>query len=60
VLVAEIARRGVAILLVEQKLTIALNVSRRLYIMGHGQIVFEGTPADFLANDLVRQQWLEV
>jgi branched-chain amino acid transport system ATP-binding protein len=59
-LLAEIARRGVAVLLVEQKLTIALNVSQRLYVMGHGQIVFEGTPVDFLANDLVRQQWLEV
>jgi branched-chain amino acid transport system ATP-binding protein len=59
-LLAEIARRGVAILLVEQKLTIALNISQRLYVMGHGRIVFQGTPADFLAKDLVRQQWLEV
>ena len=40
----EIARRGVAILLVEQKLTIALKISHRLYVMGHGKIVFEGTP----------------
>jgi branched-chain amino acid transport system ATP-binding protein len=59
-LLEEIARRGVAILLVEQKLTIALDISRRLYIMGHGQIVFEGTPADFAANEIVRRQWLEV
>jgi branched-chain amino acid transport system ATP-binding protein len=59
-LLAEIARRRVAILLVEQKLTIALNISQRLYVMGHGRIVFQGTPADFLAKDLVRQQWLEV
>jgi branched-chain amino acid transport system ATP-binding protein len=59
-LLPEIARRGVAILLVEQKLTIALNISQRLYVMGHGRIVFQGTPADFLAQDLVRQQWLEV
>jgi branched-chain amino acid transport system ATP-binding protein len=59
-LLAEIARRGVALLLVEQKLTIALNISQRLYVMGHGRIVFQGTPADFLAKDLVRQQWLEV
>ena len=60
VLLAEIARRSVAILLVEQKLTIALHISHRLYIMGHGQIVFEGTPAQFAANASVRQQWLEV
>jgi branched-chain amino acid transport system ATP-binding protein len=59
-LLGEIARRGVAILLVEQKLTIALDISHRLYIMGHGQIVFEGTPADFAANEIVRRQWLEV
>src|SRR5579871_7048480 len=49
VLLSEIAARGVAILLVEQKLTIALKISGRLYVMGHGQIVFEGTPADLAA-----------
>jgi branched-chain amino acid transport system ATP-binding protein len=60
VLLAEIASRGVAILLVEQKLTIALKISHRLYVMGHGKIVFEGTPADLSANADVRQEWLEV
>jgi branched-chain amino acid transport system ATP-binding protein len=60
VLLAEIASRGVAILLVEQKLTIALKISHRLYVMGHGHIVFEGTPADLAANPQVRQEWLEV
>src|SRR5208337_4066105 len=45
-LLEEIARRGVAILLVEQKLTIALKISHRLYVMGHGKIVYEGTPAE--------------
>ena len=60
VLLGEIASRGVSILLVEQKLTIALKISRRLYVMGHGQIVFEGTPADLAANGQIRQEWLEV
>jgi branched-chain amino acid transport system ATP-binding protein len=60
VLLAEIASRGVAILLVEQKLTIALKISHRLYVMGHGHIVFEGTPADLAANGQIRQEWLEV
>lgn len=59
-LLAEIASRGVAILLVEQKLTIALNISARVYVMGHGRIVFEGTPEDLRANDQVRKEWLEV
>jgi branched-chain amino acid transport system ATP-binding protein len=60
VLLAEIASRGVAILLVEQKLTIALKISHRLYVMGHGQIVFEGTPNDLLTNGEIRREWLEV
>ena len=59
-LLAEIAERGVAILLVEQKLTIALKISARLYVMGHGKIVFEGTPAELEASEGVRKEWLEV
>jgi len=59
-LLERIAARGVSILLVEQKLTIALRVSRRLYVMGHGRIVFEGTPERLRANAAVRREWLEV
>ena len=59
-LLEEIARRGVSILLVEQKLAIALKISHRVYIMGHGSIVFEGTPKDLGANKKVRKEWLEV
>ncbi len=59
-LFVEITRRGVSILLVEQKLAIALEISQRLYVMGHGQIVFEGTPAELRANAAIRKEWLEV
>jgi branched-chain amino acid transport system ATP-binding protein len=59
-LLAEVKRRGISVLLVEQKLTIALDVCERLYVMGHGQIVFEGTAQDLRANDAVRKEWLEV
>jgi len=59
-LLSEIAGRGISILLVEQKLTIALKISHRLYVMGHGEIVFEGTPADLAANAGIRKEWLEV
>ena len=59
-LLERIASRGVSILLVEQKLTIALRISKRLYVMGHGRIVFEGTAAALKANDAVRKEWLEV
>ncbi len=59
-LLQEIAKRGVAILLVEQKLSIALRISQRVYIMGHGKIVYEGTPASLMQADDVRAEWLEV
>jgi len=59
-LLQEIANRGVAILLVEQKLSIALKISHRLYVMGHGQIVYEGTPDSLMQADEVRAEWLEV
>ncbi len=59
-LLEEIASRGVSILMVEQKLTIALRISRRVYVMGHGTIVFEGTPDELRANAEVRKEWLEV
>lgn len=59
-LIAKIATAGLAILLIEQKLSIALRISHRLYVMGHGQIVFEGTPDELKANEAVRKDWLEV
>jgi len=52
--------RGISVLLVEQKLAIALEISQRVYVMGHGSIVFEGTPADLRANAAIRKEWLEV
>lgn len=60
VLLPEIAARGVSVLLVEQKLTIALKISQRIYVMGHGRIVFEGTPEQLRTNDQIRREWLEV
>ncbi len=59
-LLTSIAERKISILLVEQKLTIAMRISHRVYVMGHGHIVFEGTPADLEKNDAVRREWLEV
>jgi len=56
----EIRKRGVSILLVEQKLAIALDISERLYVMGHGRIVFEGAPRDVRENAAMRKEWLEV
>jgi branched-chain amino acid transport system ATP-binding protein len=52
--------RGLSVLLIEQKLTIALQISQRCVVMGHGRVVFEGTPAELKANAAVRKEWLEV
>ncbi len=59
-LLVAVAARGVTILLVEQKLDIALAISQRLYVMGHGEIVFEGTPASLAGDAGIRREWLEV
>ncbi|HEY9105871.1 MAG TPA: ABC transporter ATP-binding protein [Roseateles sp.] len=56
----ELQRRGIAVLLVEQKLAIALEISERCYVMGHGRIVFEGSPAELRGNAYIRKEWLEV
>jgi branched-chain amino acid transport system ATP-binding protein len=56
----ELKRRGMSVLLVEQKLTIALEVADRCLVMGHGQIVFGGTPGQLRADANVRREWLEV
>ncbi len=56
----ELKARGVSVLLIEQKLTIALQVADRCLVMGHGNIVFEGTPDDLRANADIRKEWLEV
>ena len=52
--------RGISVLLIEQKLTIALDISQRLYVMGHGHMVFAGTPDELRGDRLIRQEWLEV
>ncbi len=56
----ELKSRGISVLLIEQKLTIAMNISDRALVMGHGSIVFEGTPEELRANSYIRKEWLEV
>jgi branched-chain amino acid transport system ATP-binding protein len=56
----DLKRRGMAILLVEQKLAIALDISERVYLMGHGTVVFEGTPQAMRENAPLCSEWLEV
>lgn len=56
----ELRKRGISVLLIEQKLTIAMQISDRCLVMGHGSIVFEGTPDALRANAEIRKEWLEV
>jgi branched-chain amino acid transport system ATP-binding protein len=53
-------QRGISVLLIEQKLTIAMQISDRCLVMGHGSIVFEGTPQALRENTYIRKEWLEV
>ncbi|MEY4653819.1 MAG: putative type branched chain amino acid transport system, ATP-binding component [Pseudomonadota bacterium] len=56
----ELKRRGISVLLIEQKLTIAMAISDRALVMGHGRIVFQGTPESLKADAYTRREWLEV
>ncbi|OGB35471.1 MAG: ABC transporter ATP-binding protein [Burkholderiales bacterium RIFCSPLOWO2_12_FULL_61_40] len=56
----ELRKRGISVLLIEQKLTIAMKISDRCFVMGHGSVVFEGTPQALLNNTDIRKEWLEV
>jgi branched-chain amino acid transport system ATP-binding protein len=56
----ELKRRGISVLLIEQKLTIAMQISDRALVMGHGRIVFDGTPESLRQDAYIRKEWLEV
>ncbi|MCO5065272.1 MAG: ABC transporter ATP-binding protein [Rhizobiaceae bacterium] len=58
--IVDIQRKGIAVILVEQKLTIALKVVERVIVVGHGTVVFEGTPSEFSNNGEIKRKWLEV
>ena len=56
----KLKERGISVLLIEQKLTIAMHISDRTLVMGHGSIVFDGTPDELRADTATRKEWLEV
>ena len=56
----KLKERGISVLLIEQKLTIAMHISDRALVMGHGAIVFQGTPDSLRADNYIRKEWLEV
>jgi branched-chain amino acid transport system ATP-binding protein len=56
----KLKQRGISVLLIEQKLTIAMAISDRALVMGHGSIVFQGTPDSLRADAYIRKEWMEV
>lgn len=58
--IKDIHSKGVSVVLVEQKLAIALKVSSRVCVMGHGRIVFEGAPEELTSNPRLMKDWLAV
>ena len=56
----KLKERGISVLLIEQKLTIAMAISDRALVMGHGAIVFDGTPESLRGDSYIRKEWLEV
>jgi branched-chain amino acid transport system ATP-binding protein len=52
--------KGVSVLLIEQKLNLAMAISDRVLVMGHGRIVFDGTPERLRADAAIRREWLQV
>lgn len=58
--ILDVRKRGVSVLLIEQRLTIALDISDRVLVMGHGHIVYNGTPDDLRDNADVQRNWLAV
>lgn len=55
-----LSEQGISILLVEQKLSIVLNIAQRVYVMGRGSIVFEGTPDQLKENRVIQSEWLGI
>lgn len=58
--IRDIHHRGVSVILIEQKLTIALKISSRVCLLGHGHIVFEGTPQALADRPQLLKDWLAV
>jgi branched-chain amino acid transport system ATP-binding protein len=56
----DLKREGVGLLLVEQNLSLALNVVDRVYVMSKGTIVFEGPPQQLLSDEALHRQYLGV
>jgi branched-chain amino acid transport system ATP-binding protein len=55
---AEIARRGITLLVVEHNMDLVMNFAQRVFVMDHGEALFEGTPREVQANPAVVAAYL--
>jgi ABC-type branched-subunit amino acid transport system ATPase component len=58
ILTSAVTDRGLGILLVEHDMALVRQVCRNIYVLDFGQLVFEGTPAEMLASQVVRSAYL--
>ena len=58
--IREINERGVTVLLVEQKMMMAMKIVSKCFVVGHGEIVFQGDPGEIRNSPEIRKKWLEV
>ena len=58
--IRDIHRRGIAILLVEQNMRVALRLADRIYVIAKGMIVFHGTCEELERAHEIREKYLEV
>lgn len=49
-----------SMVLIDQKLSFALAISDRIVVMGHGEVVFNGSPQAFDQHPEIRREWLEL
>jgi branched-chain amino acid transport system ATP-binding protein len=58
--IKEIWRSGVAVLLVEQDIGLALELAQRAYILEHGRVVLEGPSGDLALNPRIRDIYFQL
>jgi branched-chain amino acid transport system ATP-binding protein len=59
-LIAKLAAGGLTVLLIEQNVAEALDISGRVYVLEQGRVVMSGTPSDLLGDDRLRSAYLGV
>ncbi|MDQ2649093.1 MAG: ABC transporter ATP-binding protein [Actinomycetota bacterium] len=57
-ILVSLAAEGVGILLVEHDMSLVMSICDHLYVLDFGRLIFDGTPAEVAASDVVRQAYL--